>query len=245
MTAVILAAGRSRRMNLEVPKVLLPLAGEPVLSHVIRAARAGGAGRVVVIIGPGHEAVRAAFHGQSLEYAVQREPRGTADALLTGRELLADDEECVVLCGDAPLVRGETVRRLWQSRRVEGAVVAVLTAELVDPTGYGRVVRGPGASVEAIVEERDADEPTRRIREVNSGAYSFAWGGIRPVLETIEPSPVSGEYYLTDAVRGVRAAGGLVVAVAADSADEVLGINTPEQFARVEAELAAREGAGG
>ncbi|MFO7674949.1 MAG: NTP transferase domain-containing protein [bacterium] len=245
MTAVILAAGRSSRMKAEIPKVLLALDGRPVLSHVIGAARAGGAGRVIAIVGAGHEAVRAAFAGESLEYAVQRQPRGTADALLAGRELLADEEECVVLCGDAPLVRGETVRRLWQSRREASADVAVLTAELANPAGYGRIVRGEGASIEAIVEERDADGPTRRIREVNSGAYSFVWGRVRPVLETISPSPVSGEYYLTDAVRGIRAAGGRVVAVSAAGADEVLGINTPEQFALVEAELAARQGTGG
>ncbi|MFO7639317.1 MAG: NTP transferase domain-containing protein [bacterium] len=240
MTAVILAAGRSRRMSASVPKVLLPLAGRPVLSHVIESARGGGATRVIVVIGPGHEAVREAYGGEPLEYAVQREPRGTADALLACRQMLGAGEDCVVLCGDAPLVRTATVRRLWQSRREHGAVIAVLTAVLPDPHGYGRVVRGPGVSIEEIVEERDADEETRRIREVNSGAYSFTWIDVLPVLEAIEPSPVSGEYYLTEMVRGVRRVGGLVAAVTADSADEVMGINTPGQLAAVEAALAAR-----
>ena len=242
MTAIILAAGRSRRMSAETPKVLLPLAGRPVLSHVIAAARTGGADRVIVVIGSDHQAIREAYHAESYEFATQHEPRGTADALRSCTGLLADAEECVVLCGDAPLVRGSTIRRLWQLRHEHDADVAVLTAELADPHGYGRIIRGPGLSIDAIVEERDADEPTRRIREVNSGAYSFSWRRVRPVLEAVEPSPISGEYYLTDMVRGIRARGNLVVAVTAAGADEVLGINTPEQFARVEALLT---GAGG
>lgn len=237
MTAVILAAGRSRRMKREVPKVLLPLAGRPVLSYVIEAAQKAGAERVLVIIGPGHRAVRDAFIGQSIEYAVQREPRGTANALLAGRGLLDESEECVVLCGDAPLVRASTVRRLRHKRSVMRADIAILTASLCDPAGYGRVVRGSGSSVEAIIEERDADDATRSIREINSGVYSFVWGRVLPILETLPPSTVTGEYYLTDAVCGIRAAGGLVVAVEAESPEEVLGINTPEQLKRVEAYL--------
>ena len=242
MTAVILAAGRSRRMNTSVSKVLLPLAGQPVLTHIINAARAGGAERIIVVIGPGHEAIREQYCDQTLEFAVQQQPRGTADALLVCRDLLAKDEDCTVLCGDAPLVRGGTIQSLCRARRDQAATVAVLTAVLPDPYGYGRIVRGPGSIIHAIVEERDADEQTRRVKEINSGAYSFVWGEVRPALDAVEPSPVSGEYYLTDAIRAIRSAGRLVIAVVAEDADEVMGINTPEHFAMVEAVLLARSG---
>ena len=120
--------------------------------------------------------------------------------------------------------------------------MAVLTAEFEDPFGYGRIVRGTEDVVEDIVEERDADDTVRAIKEVNSGFYAFGWGGLLPVLESIKPSPVSGEYYLTDAVKGVRAQGGRVVAVRMDDPAEMMGANTPEQLEQVARELARRSG---
>jgi bifunctional UDP-N-acetylglucosamine pyrophosphorylase/glucosamine-1-phosphate N-acetyltransferase len=244
MTAVILAAGKSKRMGLSTPKVLMPVAGRPLLGYVIRAARDAGLDRVIVVVGTAREQVESAFAGSGVEYAVQREQRGTADALLSCRELLKDEEHCVVLCGDTPLLSGKTIRRLEDVRRSAGADIAVLTARLDDPAGYGRIVRGPGDVVEQIVEQRDATEEQRRIDEINSGVYAFRWGHLRPVLEAIEPSPVSGEYYLTDAIRAVRSDGGTVVAVLADDPAEIHGVNTPEQFERVAEELGRREAFG-
>jgi len=182
----------------------------------------------------------AAFERAGVEFAVQAGQRGTADAVLACRDRLVDDEECVVLCGDAPLIRPETIRRLVQVRQVAGADVAVFTARLADPAGYGRVVRAGGDSIERIVEKRDATPEVLAIDEVNSGAYSFCWGRVRPALERIRPSPVSGEYYLTDIVREVRAEGGQAVAVLAADPDEMLGANTPGELAALERGLAAR-----
>jgi bifunctional UDP-N-acetylglucosamine pyrophosphorylase/glucosamine-1-phosphate N-acetyltransferase len=239
MTAVILAAGQSRRMGARVPKVLLEVHGRPLLGYLLETVRDAGVERVIVVTGSGRREVEAALAEQGVEFAVQPEQRGTADAVLACRDILSDDEDCIVLCGDAPLVRPTTIRRLCLVRCETGADVVVLTARLADPTGYGRIVRGDGPQVREIVEDRDAGPDVRRIDEVNSGAYSFRWGRLRPLLEQLKPSPVSGEYYLTDAVRAVTAGGGKVVALPADDPEEILGANTPGQLGRI-AELLSR-----
>jgi bifunctional UDP-N-acetylglucosamine pyrophosphorylase/glucosamine-1-phosphate N-acetyltransferase len=227
-------------MGASVPKVLLPVEGRPLLSYVMESARAAGATRTIVVVGAQKEQVIAAFEQTGVEFAVQAGQRGTADAILACRELLGDDEECVVLCGDAPLIRPETIRRLAEARREAGADVAVFTARLPDPTGYGRVVRAGGDSVEQIIEQRDATPEVLTINEVNSGAYSFRWGRVKPALERIRPSLVSGEYYLTDIVGEVRAEGGRVVAVLAADPGEMLGANTPDDLDALERGIAAR-----
>jgi len=227
-------------MGASVPKVLLPLEGRSLLSYVLESARAAGVTRIIVVVGTQKEQVAAAFAQDGVEFVVQAGQRGTADAVLACRGRLADDEECVVLCGDAPLIRPETIRRLFRVRQEAGAAVAVFTARLADPAGYGRVVRTGGDSIERIVEQRDATPEVLAINEVNSGAYSFRWGRARPALERIRPSPVSGEYYLTDIVREIRAEGGQAVAVLAADPDEMLGANTRDELAVLERGLAAR-----
>jgi bifunctional UDP-N-acetylglucosamine pyrophosphorylase / glucosamine-1-phosphate N-acetyltransferase len=240
VTAIVLAAGKSKRMGASVPKVLLPIAGRPLLSYVLSSARAAGATRIIVVVGTQKEQVVTAFQQDAVEFVEQEGQRGTADAVLVCRDRLSDDEECVVLCGDAPLIRPATIQRLYQARQAAGANVAVFTARLADPAGYGRVVRAGGEFIDRIVEKRDATPEILAIHEVNSGAYSFLWGKVRPALERIQPSPVSGEYYLTDIVREVRSEGGKAVAVLADDPDEMLGANTPEELVLLERGLAAR-----
>jgi bifunctional UDP-N-acetylglucosamine pyrophosphorylase/glucosamine-1-phosphate N-acetyltransferase len=240
VTAIILAAGKSKRMGATVPKVLLPACGRPLLDHVIGSARAAGCGRVLVVVGAAGDAVRAEFADHGVEFVNQPEQRGTADAVIACRGFVDDDEECVVLCGDAPLVSPATIRRLARARREAGARVAVFTARPADPAGYGRIVRGPGDNIDRIVEERDARPEELAIGEVNSGAYAFRWGDVLPALLRIRPSATSGEYYLTDLVGELRAAGGAAVAVPADDAVEMAGANTPAQLAAIEAELARR-----
>jgi bifunctional UDP-N-acetylglucosamine pyrophosphorylase / glucosamine-1-phosphate N-acetyltransferase len=227
-------------MGASVPKVLLPIKGRPLLSYVLESARAAGVTRTIVVVGTQKEQVMAAFAQDGVEFAVQAGQRGTADAVLACRDQLSDDEECVVLCGDAPLIRPETIRRLFRARQEANADVAVFPARLPDPGGYGRIVRAGGDSIERIVEQRDATPEVLAINEVNSGAYSFRWGRARPALERIQPSPVSGEFYLTDIVREFRAEGGQAVAVLAADPDEMRGANTPEELAELERGLAAR-----
>jgi bifunctional UDP-N-acetylglucosamine pyrophosphorylase/glucosamine-1-phosphate N-acetyltransferase len=229
-------------MGAIVPKVLLPIAGRPLLSYVLASARAAGATRIIVVVGTQKEQVMAAFQQDGVEFVVQAKQQGTADAVLACRDRLSDDEECLVLCGDAPLIRPATIQRLLRARQTTGADVAVFTARLADPAGYGRVVRAGGDFIERIVEKRDATPDVLAIQEVNSGAYSFRWGRARPALERIRPSPASGEYYLTDIVQELRSEGGQAVAVLADDPDEMLGANTPEELARLEHGLAVRRG---
>ncbi len=227
-------------MGTAVPKVLLPLEGCPLLSYVLDAARKAGVTRTIVVVGTQKEQVMARFGQAGVEFVEQASQRGTADAVLACRDRLGDDEECVVLCGDAPLIRPETIVRLFQARLAAGADVAVFTARLADPSGYGRVVRAGGDTIERIVEQRDATADVLAISEVNSGAYSFCWGRVKAALNRIQPSPVSGEYYLTDLVREVRTEGGKAVAVLAADPDEMLGANTPEELAALKRGLAAR-----
>jgi bifunctional UDP-N-acetylglucosamine pyrophosphorylase / glucosamine-1-phosphate N-acetyltransferase len=240
VTSIVLAAGKSKRMGAAVPKVLLPIEGRPLLSYVLESARAAGVNRTIVVVGTQKEQVMAAFGQWDVEFAEQAGQRGTADAVLACRSLLADDEECVVLCGDAPLIRPETIQRLVRTRQETGADVAVFTARLANPAGYGRVVRCGGDSIERIVEQRDATPAELAINEVNSGAYSFRWGRARPAMERIRPSHLSGEYYLTDIVREIRDEGGQAVAVLATDPDEMLGANTPDELGALESGLAAR-----
>ncbi|MBM3315810.1 hypothetical protein FJY71_08255 [candidate division WOR-3 bacterium] len=229
-------------MGAGTPKVLLPLGGQPLLSHVLASVRAAGAERVLVVVGEAKEQVMAGHAGAGVEFVVQAEQRGTADAVRACRGRIDPAEECVVVYGDVPLMTGPTVRRLVEERRRLGADVAVLTAVLDDPFGYGRVVRDAAGWIAEIVEERDADDAVRQIREVNSGFYAFVWGTLLPVLADVRPSPATGEYYLTDAVRAVRERGGRVAAVSMEDPAEMSGVNTPEQLARVEELLESRAG---
>jgi bifunctional UDP-N-acetylglucosamine pyrophosphorylase/glucosamine-1-phosphate N-acetyltransferase len=229
-------------MGASTPKVLLRLEGRTLLAHVVDSARAAGAGRILVVVGEGRELVMAEFRDKGLEFAVQEHQRGTADAVHSCRALLNDDEDCVVLCGDAPLVRPETIRRLTVDRDRAAADVAVFTALLDTPGSYGRVVRLGGNQIDRIVESRDAVEAELRIREVNSGAYSFRWGRVKDALARIRPSAVSGELYLTNLVSEIRSEGGQVIAVLAGEPTEMLGANTPEDFALIENELHRRRG---
>lgn len=243
LTAIVLAAGQSKRMNAGTPKVLLPVSGRPLVEYVIDAAEAAGAARVVLVVGTGRELVRAALAGRKVEFAVQREQKGTADAVLACRDLLEAGEEVVVLCGDAPLVTAGSIRRLRTERVERNADVSVFTAVLDEPGGYGRIIRRADGTVERIVEKRDAGPSELAVREVNSGAYSFRWGRVLPCLERVTPSAVSGEYYLTDIVAEVNRDGGRVVPVPAADPCEMLGANTPEELAAVAAVLARRQGA--
>jgi bifunctional UDP-N-acetylglucosamine pyrophosphorylase/glucosamine-1-phosphate N-acetyltransferase len=240
MTGIILAAGRSKRMGQSVPKVLMPLAGRPVLAYVIDACRAAGAGRILAVVGDRQEQVRQEFGGQSLEFAVQREQKGTADAVLSCDGTISDAEDVLVLSGDVPLVRVETLKRLIVEHRRQAADLTLLAATVADPHGYGRVIRDAAGAVQSIVEERDALPEQRAVREMNVGLYVFRWGRVAPVLREVKPSPVSGEYYFPEAVRLLAECGGRIAAVSTADPTEFMGINTPDELHAVEAELTRR-----
>ncbi|HKM38689.1 MAG TPA: bifunctional UDP-N-acetylglucosamine diphosphorylase/glucosamine-1-phosphate N-acetyltransferase GlmU [bacterium] len=240
LTAVILAAGKGMRMKSSRPKVLHELCGRPLISYVVDAAKAAGASDVVLVINSEMKAVHELF-GNTVKYAYQDRRLGTGHALQVAREAIgSDSNEILVLCGDAPLLSFGLLRNLVQAHRSQQAAATVLTAQLPDPSGYGRIIRADGNVIERIVEEQDATPAEKAIKEVNSGSYCFDGATIFSFLEQIECHNVQGEYYLTDVLPLIKAAGGLVLPYLTAEADLVQGINNRLQLAAAEAWLRAK-----
>jgi bifunctional UDP-N-acetylglucosamine pyrophosphorylase/glucosamine-1-phosphate N-acetyltransferase len=235
-TVVILAAGEGTRMRSSVPKVLHPLCGRPLIAWPIRAAREAGAGNVVVVDGPER---RLAEHlPEDVTVAVQAQPRGTGDAVAAAADQIADGDTVVVVMGDVPLVDGETLKGLVEAHEESGAAATMLTAELEDPTGYGRVVRDAEGHVERVVETKtagDASEAELAIREVNTGIFAFDGGALRDALERLGSDNAQGELYLPDVLPRMREAGRDIGAHVATDANVTLGINDRVDLARVRA----------
>jgi len=233
LSVVILAAGQGKRMNSDLPKVLQPLAGRPLLAHVIDAARAVGAADIHVVYGHGGERVREALHEDALRWVLQSEQLGTGHAVTQAMPGVADDALVLVLYGDVPLVRPETLRRLVAAAGER--TLALLSARMEDPTGYGRVVRDRGGRVVRIVEHKDATMKERAIDEANTGLMAAPARQLKRWLGRIKNENAQGEYYLTDVVVQAVKDGMAIEAIVADSEDEVLGVNDKQQLAEVEA----------
>lgn len=244
--AIVLAAGKGTRMGSDLPKVLHRLAGEPLVAFPVRAALAAGAGHVVVVVGHGGEAVRAAvadaFPGAA--FADQREQRGTGHAVLCALPAIEGAAGLVlILSGDVPLLAAATLRRLVDAAAASSAGLALATFRPAEPTGYGRILRDGAARVVGIREERDCGPAERAIRECNAGVYCVDAGLLREELPMIGADNAQGEIYLTDLV-GRAAARGEVIAVEVDAV-EVAGVNTREHLAELEGIVRARVGAAG
>ena len=233
--AVILAAGKSTRMRSKIPKPLHPICGRALTRHVIEACRGAGIPRIIVVVGHEADAVKHGL-GNDVEYVLQPKPLGTGDAARVAQALLKDwDGTVVVLAGDVPLLRPGTIGRLLEAHEATGAAATLLTAYLDDPTGYGRVVRGPDGRVLRIVEHKDATEQERAIKEWNPSLYAFRASLLFDALREVRSENAQGEIYLTDVIGVLTSRGERVEAVAADDVHEVLGVNT-----RVELAEAAR-----
>ena len=239
VSIVVLAAGAGKRMRSSRPKVLQPLAGRSLLAHVLSAAERLHPAGVHVVYGHGGDAVRAAFADQpELHWAEQAERLGTGHAVAQALPAVPDDHRVLVLCGDVPLLRSETLEALLAGA---GSGVGVLTVELADPNGYGRIVRDAAGRVCRIVEQRDADEATLAVREVNTGVIVAPAGRLRAWLSRLTNHNAQGEYYLTDVIAMAVAEGLAVAGVRAGDPDEVAGINTRLQLVEAEAALRRRE----
>ena len=237
---VVLAAGEGTRMRSSLPKVLHPVAGESLLSHVLHAAPNGGGASLAVVIGPDHQAVADETRRVRSDAAtfVQRERLGTAHAVLAAREAIAADaDDLLIAFGDTPLISAETFERLRAPLK-NGATLAVLGFRAADPTGYGRLVVENGKLV-AIREQAAASAEERKITLCNAGVMAFDGRKALGILDEIGNANAKGEYYLTDAVAIVRRQG-LEAVVIETSEDEVRGINTKAQLAEAEAVLQAR-----
>jgi bifunctional UDP-N-acetylglucosamine pyrophosphorylase / glucosamine-1-phosphate N-acetyltransferase len=233
LTAIILAAGEAKRMRSARPKVLHLLCGRPLIAYPVSAARALGA-RVVVVVGRAAEEVRTAVTLEvGASFVEQKERLGTGHAVLQAHVACGDAPGTVlVLPGDVPLLSEATLRRLVEQHVASGAAATLLTAEVADPTGYGRVVREQGRPV-GIVEHRDATASERQIREIGTSVYCFDAQRFWPALARVTPDNEQHEYYLTDVIGILRRQGQGLEAVITDDPNECLGVNDRRQLAEL------------
>jgi bifunctional UDP-N-acetylglucosamine pyrophosphorylase/glucosamine-1-phosphate N-acetyltransferase len=248
LSVVILAAGRGKRMNSDLPKVLQPLAGKPLLQHVIDAARGLDPDNICVVYGHGGARVQAAFQeagagqpgamhagaGQAnIDWVLQAQQLGTAHAVMQAMPLIPDHHTVLVLYGDVPLIKSATLKKMLPDA-ANGSLV-VLSVDVENPAGYGRIVRDASGQVQSIVEQVDATPAQLRIREVNTGVMAAPAGALRHWLLDVKSSNDAQEFYLTDVVGIARAAGVGICTVAASGSAEVAGVNDKIQLAQAEA----------
>ncbi|SFU23564.1 bifunctional UDP-N-acetylglucosamine diphosphorylase/glucosamine-1-phosphate N-acetyltransferase GlmU [Paraburkholderia aspalathi] len=232
MNIVILAAGTGKRMRSALPKVLHPLAGRPLLAHVIDTARALKPTRLVVVVGYGAEAVRQAVAAPDVQFAVQEQQLGTGHAVQQALPLLDPSEPTLVLYGDVPLTRASTLQALTD--RAGRGGYGVLTVTLDDPSGYGRIVRDQHGKVSRIVEQKDATPEQLKIAEINTGIIVAPTERLGGWLAALKNDNAQGEFYLTDAVEMAIEAGLEVVTTQPDEEWETLGVNSKQQLAELE-----------
>ncbi len=237
-------------MASDLPKVAHEVAGRPMVAWVIEACAAAGCSRIVVVVGYKREVVEAACAGAdagqaSVEFVLQDEQLGTGHAVLCCKETFesectAPGNEVVVLAGDGPLIRTETLEQLLAEHRASGAKATMATSVIDDPTGYGRIVRDEAGRFQAIVEQKNLDDSQLGIREVNPSYYCFDTRALFDALERVERNPVSGEYYVTDVPALLLGAGEGVGVIEAVPPEDVLSINTLEQLSEVDRVLRER-----
>jgi bifunctional UDP-N-acetylglucosamine pyrophosphorylase / glucosamine-1-phosphate N-acetyltransferase len=235
-----MAAGKGTRLKSQLPKVLHEVGGKPLLEHVIRAAkRIVPANDVYAIIGHEADRVRSAMQGTGINFVLQEQQRGTGHALMIARQALRQYDHVIVLSGDAPLITPETIGRLRNFHLEGQADMTLLSAEVENPTGYGRVLRknAKGAEVRAIVEEKSANAAQKKIREINSGFYVFNVNSLYGNIERLSTNNAHGEYYLTDMAEVLRKAGRRVVAWKTPTPSEVLGANTRAELADLDEQM--------
>ncbi len=234
LTAVILAAGKGTRMKSALPKVLHPICGQPMLSYPLTAARMAGFKQLKVVTGHGSEQVKKTFTDADIEWVEQTDQLGTGHALMCASGALRGySGALLLLCGDVPLLKAETIERLYEYHRGQGAAVTVLTAEMPNPTGYGRIIRD-GEQVVRIVEEKDADDQQRQVTEINTGTYIFDAAFVLTALKGLKQNNAQKEYYLTDVVAAAVGQGLKTRALTVDDPTEAMGINDRCQLAEAE-----------
>lgn len=239
-SSVILAAGMGTRMKSEKPKVLHEICGKPLCKWVIDASNAAGADSVCAVIGHKAEMVREVL-GDTCEYAVQSEQNGTGHAVMQAADFIKNIRgSVVILNGDTPLIKAETIQKAIEYHKGNGEQATVITAVLQDANGYGRIVRGSDGGVKKIVEQKDATDEEKQIKEVNSGMYVFDAQSLVFALEQLTPNNAQGEYYLTDTLEILLNAGKKVGGYAIEDNYEISGINDRVQLSEAEAIMRSR-----
>jgi len=233
--AIILAAGQSTRMNTKLPKVLHEVCGRPMLEWVIEACRSAGVQRHIVVVGYGKNKIVERYQdAKDVEFVEQTEQKGTGHAVMCCQHLLEGFEgQTLILCGDAPLIRTETLNVLIEKHETDASAVTLATAIMPDPSGYGRIVRDGYGNIQGIVEHNDCDEKQLTIAEVNPGYFCFQTPYLLEALDKIKPNNVKNEYYLTDALHILLHDGHKATAVTAVAAEDAMGVNNRQQLALV------------
>lgn len=240
--AVVLAAGKGKRMKSDLPKVLHRVSGQALVTYVLETLRAAGVEDPIIVVGHGAEGVRA-IGGPRARFVDQVEQRGTGHAVMQALPLLPQQPQqrdpVLVLYGDTPLLTPDTIRALLEQHRSSEAAVTMLTAELSDPAGYGRIIRDGDGRVQRIVEDADASSEEKRVREINAGTYVYDPAALREALKGLVPHNAQGEYYITDTVSWLLSRGRTVSALVG-SPEETMGINSRRELAQVEAVMRRR-----
>lgn len=235
LNAIILAAGEGTRMKSKTPKVLHKIVGKSMVEHVIDAADEVGCTRKVVVVGSGREQVETYLSKLDVTFVHQAERLGSGHAVMVAEQEIHNEEDVLILCGDTPLIQGKTLQRLIDTHRTQDNACTVLTAELEDPFGYGRIVRDAKGNVLKIVEQKDADEATKAIKEINSGIYCFKGNLLKQYLSKIENNNSQKEYYLTDMLELLNLAGYNVGTAVVEDFDDLRGVNSRVQLSESEA----------
>ncbi|MGI9230030.1 MAG: bifunctional UDP-N-acetylglucosamine diphosphorylase/glucosamine-1-phosphate N-acetyltransferase GlmU [Gammaproteobacteria bacterium] len=232
LSIVILAAGQGRRMHSDLPKVLHQLAGKPLLQHVINTATQLPHRAMYIVCGHGADELQARFPSPELHWVQQPQQLGTGHAVAQAMDAIPDTDQVLVLYGDIPLTTHRTLERLTEAAQQTG--IAIMTGELPDASGYGRIVRDAAGTVQAIVEEKDADDAQRAITEINSGILTVEAKRLQPWLQALNNSNAGKEYYLTDIIAMAVAEGIAVPAISPDHWQEIQGVNDRQQLAELE-----------
>src|SRR5689334_19284082 len=238
LNVLIMAAGLGTRMKSNRAKVLHEIGGAPLIAYVVRAAQALEPRTIITIVGHQAEEVERAVLaevGELASFVLQEKQRGTGDAVESARTLLENSDSVVlVLSGDVPMIRVETLQNLIKNHNDTGAACSILSVRLENPTGYGRIIRDSNGEFRKIVEQRDATEEERQVREINSGIYCFEAKALYAALRKVEPKNDQGEYYLTDVAEIILASGGTVGVYLINDPREVAGVNTRAELAEFE-----------
>jgi bifunctional UDP-N-acetylglucosamine pyrophosphorylase/glucosamine-1-phosphate N-acetyltransferase len=248
LAAIILAAGKGKRMHSDLPKVVHEVAGEPMVRWVVKACRDVGANPIVLVVGHGADRVRELFaNDRDIIFVTQEQQLGTGHAVDQARDVITkranfDALDVLVLAGDGPLIRQATLKQMLETQRRSNAAATLATSVIPDPMGYGRIARDSANRFQAIVEHKDATPEQRAIREVNPSYYCFRARPLFEMLSRLDNKNASGEYYITDVFGLLLKNGERVEVIDAVPPEDVLSINDPQQLAEVDAILRRRLG---
>ena len=239
LKTVILAAGKGTRMKSDLPKVLHEINGKALVEFVIDAAKEAGSGDICIIVGHKADLVEDRL-GDGYTYVLQKEQLGTGHAVKCAKDFIGNEGDVLILCGDTPLINGETLKKLYDAHIKSNHKATLLSTIVDDPIGYGRIIRDENGNFIRNVEHKDADEDELKSREINGGMYLFNAEALSEALDNLSNDNAQGEYYLPDTLEIIRNAGGKVEAYVAEDSTVILGVNDKDQLKHAGELLAER-----